>query len=212
MEPAAELAAWAAAARWRHLWVELAGVFWVAAELLILVLVCWGREHLATAPHCAVLRFTPAARRNLWLALACMGLLSLAVAARAFYLPPPTLEAVRAYALAHLVVWAGFVTVWVALECAIVYHGWRGYRVLGGLLGGGWRGGGVRRGVGAGAVLALAFTGIATAQAAALHAAVEPWQNALYFYLRAAGVVWIAVEWIAAWVLWRSYALLRAVR
>jgi hypothetical protein len=32
--------------------------------------------------------------------------------------------------------------------------------------------------------------------------------NAMYLYLRMAGVVWIAAEWIAAVVLWRTYRLL----
>lgn len=33
--------------------------------------------------------------------------------------------------------------------------------------------------------------------------------NALLLYLRLAGVVWIAVEWVAAVILWRAYRLLR---
>ncbi|HPO16471.1 MAG TPA: hypothetical protein PLI09_23745 [Candidatus Hydrogenedentes bacterium] len=35
------------------------------------------------------------------------------------------------------------------------------------------------------------------------------YENALYMYLRIAGIFWIAVEWIAAIVLWRAYRLLR---
>ena len=35
------------------------------------------------------------------------------------------------------------------------------------------------------------------------------YENALYLYLRMAAVVWVAVEWIAAVVLWRAYRLLR---
>lgn len=35
------------------------------------------------------------------------------------------------------------------------------------------------------------------------------YENALYLYLRIAGIFWITVEWIAAIVLWRAYRLLR---
>jgi len=34
-------------------------------------------------------------------------------------------------------------------------------------------------------------------------------RNAVYLFLRLAGVVWIAVEWFAALALWRIYRLLR---
>ena len=38
-------------------------------------------------------------------------------------------------------------------------------------------------------------------------------QNALYLLLRLAGIVWIAIEWVAAILLWRGYRLLKdAVR
>lgn len=40
-----------------------------------------------------------------------------------------------------------------------------------------------------------------------------PYRNAVYLYLRVAGVVWVAVEWLAAIILWRAYRLLtRAVK
>jgi hypothetical protein len=35
----------------------------------------------------------------------------------------------------------------------------------------------------------------------------SPYRNALYLYLRLAGVVWICVEWIAAALLWRAHSL-----
>ena len=35
------------------------------------------------------------------------------------------------------------------------------------------------------------------------------YQNALYLYLRIAGVAWILVEWVAAIILWRGYCLLK---
>jgi len=38
-----------------------------------------------------------------------------------------------------------------------------------------------------------------------------PYRNAMYLYLRLAGVVWIAVEWTAAFLLWRAYRLLTSL-
>lgn len=35
-----------------------------------------------------------------------------------------------------------------------------------------------------------------------------PYRNAMYLYLRLAGIVWIAVEWTAAILLWRASRLL----
>jgi hypothetical protein len=36
------------------------------------------------------------------------------------------------------------------------------------------------------------------------------YRNALYLYLRLAGIVWVAAEWIAAVLVWRGYRLLAA--
>ncbi len=36
----------------------------------------------------------------------------------------------------------------------------------------------------------------------------QPYRNAVYLFLRLAGAVWIAVEWIAAFLLWRAWRLL----
>jgi len=38
-----------------------------------------------------------------------------------------------------------------------------------------------------------------------------PYRNAMYLYLRLAGIVWIAVEWTAAILLWRAYCLLTSL-
>lgn len=202
MEPPADLVAWAEAARWRHLAIESAGVFWIAAELFILALVCWGREHLATNPRQARLALSPAARWRFRGASGITLVLSIIVCRRAFVIVEPSAEAILRDEYAHLALWAMFVTAWVGLEAAIVYQGYRGYRLLGGLL--------PRR-----ALLlplaALMATG-ARADIAAIQVALEPWQNALYFYLRVAGVFWIALEWVAVVILWRAYALLRAAR
>jgi hypothetical protein len=41
------------------------------------------------------------------------------------------------------------------------------------------------------------------------HAEDAVYRNAMYLYLRVAGLAWIAVEWVAAVVLWRAYRMLR---
>jgi hypothetical protein len=42
-----------------------------------------------------------------------------------------------------------------------------------------------------------------------VHAADAPYRNALYLWLRIAGIAWISVEWVAGIVLWRAYVHLR---
>jgi len=127
---------------------------------------------------------------------------------------------------AHYAVWASFVTLWVILEAGIVYNGWRGYRRLAELLA-------ARQPppsqmgvlpfmlVGAAAIGSFIAFGAAHASEMGAdtlrrmlgeaHAANTVYRNALYLYLRLAGVVWIAVEWLAAFVLWRSFNLIAGV-
>lgn len=53
----------------------------------------------------------------------------------------------------------------------------------------------------------------ADAAVAALEAALaenQSYRNAMYLYLRVAGVAWITVEWVAAIALWRAWRLVRA--
>ena len=126
----------------------------------------------------------------------------------------------------HYAIWASFVTVWVILEACIVYNGWRGYRRLSELLA-------ARRPspsqigvlpfvlVGAAAIGSFIPFGLAHAfgtdpdalrrMLGEAQAANVVCQNALYLYLRLAGVVWIAVEWLAAFVLWRSFNLIAGI-
>jgi hypothetical protein len=66
------------------------------------------------------------------------------------------------------------------------------------------------------ALLALAILPAAAAQGNgaeaayfAAHEADVPLRNLVYLALRLAGVVWIAVEWVAALYLIRAFALLR---
>ena len=124
---------------------------------------------------------------------------------------------------AHYAVWASFVTLWVILEAGIVYNGWRGYRRLAQLLAP-RPPAPLRRSVlpfvlvGVAAIGSFIPFGLAHASGTdpdalrgmlgETQAANAVCRNALYLYLRLAGVVWIAVEWLAAFVLWRSFRLI----
>lgn len=212
MDAAEALAHWAEAARWRHLAIESAGVFWLAAEMAILLLLLWGREHLARTPTSTTLHLTPRIRNYAY----GLGLLALALTAlvigRFLWAAAPTLSEAdaRQRELLHIALWAAFVTGWVLYEILIVYHGVRGYQRLRQLLGGAppppMR-------VPAPLVLFLLLPAVASfaiAQPLAFEAELTPYRNALYFYLRVAGLVWIAVEWVAALVLFRTWRLLHA--
>jgi hypothetical protein len=213
MDPAGDPVAWAEAARARHFAVELAGVFWIAAELGILFLVRWGRAHLATDPHAARLQFTAPLRRELAAYTLVAALLAGAVVYR--YLAADAAGIVASVDTAfrfeqtHLLFWAAFVAAWVGLEGAIVYHGARGYQRLATLLPPPPRAATPKTAV---ALLAIALSSLVASAAtvapmdlAALDSALAPWRNSLYFFLRVAGVLWIAIEWVAALVLWRAY-------
>lgn len=191
----------------RHLAVEGAGVFWIAAEMAILFLVQWGREHMEERPLQPGLQLS---RTSQWRAIgyALLVFVLSAIVARRAVLSLRAPQDPIAFELEHLTLWAQFVTAWVLLEIAIVYHGWRGYRTLRSLLGA--PAAPVPKNAAMIAVLFLALSGAASAQLTPIEAALVPYQNALYFYLRVAGVVWIAVEWVAAYLLLRSYALLRS--
>lgn len=43
----------------------------------------------------------------------------------------------------------------------------------------------------------------------AAYAADAPYRNAIYLWLRIAGILWITVEWVAGIVLWRAWVHLR---
>lgn len=117
--------------------IEGAGVFWLAAELAILVLVRAGRRHLETIPLPTGFRIT---RQELPLILlsivALSGLLVLFALRHGTNTLPldQPIEALAARAAhaerVHLAIWSGFVVGWVVLEALIVYHGWRGYQQL----------------------------------------------------------------------------------
>jgi hypothetical protein len=139
----------------------------------------------------------------------------------------------------HLAVWAAFVTLWVLLESTIVYQGYRCYQLLRSrLLCGPSEP--AAPGPAHSHILTLlvicflltlgAFAGPAFAAPKVAYGSTEvvgdwsqvlalseswlvPYRNAVYLYLRLAGILWIGVEWVAAVVLWRSHLLVsRALR
>lgn len=128
--------------------IETAGLFWIFAELCILLGVLAGRDHLERRSSTGHFVWSP--RLTAWaigLGLFFIVLL-LAAYGRHFYWKPVQVflqqayesarvlepdDAVRAFRAArfrHQGLWAVFVTIWVLLEMIIVYHGWRGYRLL----------------------------------------------------------------------------------
>ncbi len=218
----------------RALVVESFGLFWLWAEVLILCIVAGGRWYLESVECGRSFHWTLGRLGYMagWGAL--MLLVTVGVYARHFFFPPihvllestPALDEdiLRALFVSrmhiHLIVWAGFVTAWVLLETWIVYHGWRGVQVL-------HRQFAPVRGAASkneGTTLALFFFLLFTTALFMSQASAAPvrlfqetfrmdgvYRNALYFYLRLAGVFWILVEWIAAVLLWRVYRMLRQV-
>lgn len=142
------------------------------------------------------------------------------------------------WAYGHALIWCAFITIWVILEIAIVYQGRHvylglrkaltGLHPVGGLppndsrlAGHGGPSALVVLSFAAGALLVLA-AGSATARTITVapeeaagaflqsHEAFTALRNAVGLYLRIAGLVWITVEWIAAFYLWRGYLLVRS--
>jgi len=221
--------------QWRFYVVlaESAGLFWIFAELAILFGVRMGRSRLEQSPLPRRIALTRGERRRALVQLTLLGVAGAFILGR-HYIGPlafPSVEDGEPAAVAarfiqcihvHQALWAVFTTGWVALECAIVWHGFLGYRMLRRRI----HAASGRRAGGGGAcamgLILLLLAGVACARAAsaeplhdALRAAVAgdgAYWNALYLYLRLAGVVWIAVEWVAALVVWRAWRLLRAPR
>lgn len=249
MDVSAEILRDIAGARAREssmLLIELCGVFWIAAEMIILFFVIEARRHVGRSPLPAAPVWDRAAtRRAVIFALAVFGVLGTVVIRPMVWAPLSARLRSGSLDLSsaamhdffavhrHLVVWVAFVTVWVVLEAAIVYQGYRAYRLFrnrilvnaSGLPG-------TRRvrhsTLALLLLVALAAVGMFAAPAFAAQAVVAPspksmnawsqvlliseswlfpYRNAVYLYLRLAGVVWISVEWIAAVVLWRAHLL-----
>lgn len=127
----------------RQILIESAGLFWIGAELGILFAVWVGRRRLQTGPPFVPRLFAPE-KRALAAGAAVFALLSAAILARHWMLEQPHAYLLEGLALdgaqfeqrfldrtrEHLAVWSAFVVAWVALECAIVWQGVRGFLLL----------------------------------------------------------------------------------
>lgn len=131
---------------------ELAGLFWLLAELVILFAVLAARDHLKHNPTSPRLTLNRGLRKRAVLWGVCFALLVLLTQCRHLCWPPvyrvlldhapiivPNIGEMQAMFVArnhaHWGIWAGFIAGWVLLEILIVYHGYRGYRTLKTLLG-----------------------------------------------------------------------------
>jgi len=223
-----------------ELGIEVAGLFWIAAELAILFCMLVARFHVEHRPAQPAMSLDPRHRRQIHRWIAAFLLLTAAVLGRHLVispLPAGVSQATNEQALAaayatriwvHNGVWFAFVTAWVVLETVIVYHGWRTYRSLRRLFhveqlasaSGSPSGlavililcGAFAAVTATGALRAvLLTTGAGAGALEAVHEEFQPLRDVMGFYLRLAGVVWITVEWVAAFYLWRGWRLLRHV-
>ncbi len=224
----------------RYALIEGMGVFWLGAEMAILFLVCEGRRYLERpSPWTERLPGPGAGRRAVLWGAGFAGLLvfigwrhfvqagTCDLIQQGAFGDPVDLEAlqraVRAQNHRHLFIWWCFVNLWVLFEAWIVVEGIRGYRRLREILGA--RAGGGHAGGGAAALLVVFLLCTFPAWAVAPLNAPElvpamrralaedaAYRDAMYLYLRIAGVSWVAIEWVAAVFLWRAYRLLRAAR
>jgi len=136
----------------RFFLIELAGLFWLAAEGAILAVVLAARRHVQEMPHASRLRIDRADIRRIAGGAAAIGLLLGIVLAhnaignphsvfQTMSLPLGTEEEALLQglwlrqAILHHLMWVTFCTGWVLLEAAIVYHGCRTYGALRRLLG-----------------------------------------------------------------------------
>lgn len=133
------------ALEFRVIGAEAAGIFWLGAELIILLGVLAARAYLQ-GPLDAPL-FPPAQRRRIAWSLGLFGALSAIVMGRHLFLQAPhrtpamrdwavhadpalIMAAYQAFITMHHVVWVSFVVGWVLLECLIVWNGLLLYRAL----------------------------------------------------------------------------------
>jgi hypothetical protein len=123
---------------------DSAGLFWIAAELVILFLVLSGRRTLQDSPPSASFSIFAVEKRRVWRWILSFAALVVATLGRhvvvlplyvlvpevAVSTPDHILSGIvaKAYhtrALLDAGVWAAFITIWVALEILIVWHGWK---------------------------------------------------------------------------------------
>ncbi len=131
----------------QNIYIETAGVFWLAAECLILVLMRAGKRHVSQAPtpnHFRFQKFDWTLATTLAIALCAIALYAPGRLLFAPSLPEtlselaqntPLLDATVEAAYfqstrTHHLIWIAFVIGWVILECAIVWYGIGVYRAL----------------------------------------------------------------------------------
>jgi hypothetical protein len=197
--------------------LESAGLFWIGAELAILFAMIAARRHVEARPLPPRLELGHGEKRRAraW-CFAFLVLAAIVLGRHAVHALTPIPQDVSPLligrARVHLAVWSGFVTAWVVLEVAIVYQGLRGYLALKALIGPAASKTARPAGPSA-AMLCLAgvflLHAVAPAQTllAEARTANQVYYNAMYLYLRMAGVAWILAEWVAALILWRAYVL-----
>lgn len=135
----------ARALQFRHMVIETAGLFWIAVEMMILYAVLVARRFLGQHPLPTGLALTRYERRRAWVwSLSFAGIATLLYARHTVLAPlsqvleesgpHAVLSTVKAAYIRrvyeHLAVWSVFITLWVAFEMLIVYHGWRAFRLL----------------------------------------------------------------------------------
>lgn len=125
-----------------YVYIELAGILWLMAEAMILVIILAGARHVRLHPLPERLRIDKPERRILLCLLAILALIAIFSPGRHWYLEsfPAAMErlsnqpgapaadveeAYRNAAATHLAVWSAFVLGWVLLEIAIVWNGIR---------------------------------------------------------------------------------------
>ena len=129
----------------RVIGAEAAGIFWLGAELAILLGVLAARAYLA-GPLDAPM-FPPRQRQRFLWAFGGLAAMAVLVLGRHWFLQAPhrtpamldwarhgeperVAQAYHAFLSAHHAVWVSFVAGWVILECLIVWNGLLLYRAL----------------------------------------------------------------------------------
>lgn len=193
---------------------DVGGVIWVGAELVILYLVLLAQRVTAELPRAGRLELGAEERARAWRwSLAWFGLVGvtfgrhLILPPLASVLPTATDATVGAeYLLRAQVntgVWLFYILIWVLLEPAIVWYGIRVFAKF-------------RNQIVLATLLLCGIAGSAHALSPAVEAAYWAAHDQAEWYrrlqqasLRGAGCVWIAVEWVAAVIILRTYLILR---
>ena len=133
------------ALEFRVIGAEAAGIFWLGAELIILLVVLAARAYLTESPDAPL--FPPRQRRRFAWGFAGIAILAVLVLGRHLIWQAPhrtsamlewslhedagqVLAAYQVFVSTHQVVWVSFVVGWVLLETLIVWNGLLLYRAL----------------------------------------------------------------------------------